>query len=78
MALGFVQELLTPTTAGGSADMELSSAELDAMAEALPHLSAMVAAEMHDAGDDILSWCDSQAEFEFTLDLILDGLDRAR
>jgi len=23
-----------------------------------------------------LGWCDSQAEFEFTLDLILDGLAR--
>lgn len=78
MALGFVQELFTPAVAGGSTDVELSSAELDAMAETLPHLTAMVAAEMHDAGDDILGWCDSQAEFEFTLDLILDGLDRAR
>lgn len=38
------------------------------LAEALPHLAAMVAAELHDHDDDPLGWCDSQAEFEFTLD----------
>jgi hypothetical protein len=36
---------------------------------------AMVASEAHEAD---LGWCDSQVEFEFTLDLLLDGLDRAR
>ena len=36
----------------------------------------MVAAEMHDAADPTLGWCDGQAEFEFTLDLLLDGLER--
>jgi hypothetical protein len=46
------------------------------MAEALPHLMAMVAAEFHAAEEQTLSWCDSQAEFEFTLDLLLDGLAR--
>ena len=32
----------------------------------------------HTAASSLLIWCDSQAEFEFTLDLLLDGLDRAR
>jgi len=49
-----------------------------AMAEAFPHLTAMVASELHDNAEDPLGWCDSQAEFEFTLDLLLDGLERAR
>jgi hypothetical protein len=44
------------------------------MAEAFPHLTAMVASELHDNAEDPLGWCDSQAEFEFTLGLILDGL----
>ena len=48
------------------------------MAEIMPHLTAMVAAELHDNQEDPLGWCDSRAEFEFTLDLLLDGLDRAR
>ena len=72
MTLGFVQEIFTP----GDADAE--KADLAAMAEALPHLTAMVASEVHDAGDPTLGWCDSQAEFEFTLDLLLDGLSRMR
>jgi hypothetical protein len=33
---------------------------------------------MHAATDPKVGWCDNQAEFEFTLDLLLDGLDRAR
>jgi hypothetical protein len=36
----------------------------------------MVASELHDNAEDPLGWCDSQAEFEFTLGLILDGLAR--
>ena len=38
----------------------------------------MVASELHDNAEDPLGWCDSQAEFEFSLDLILDGLARQR
>lgn len=30
----------------------------------------------HDHDDPELGWCDSQTEFEFTLDLLLDGLAR--
>jgi len=32
----------------------------------------------HDDPDSTLGWCDDQAEFEFGLDLILDGLDTMR
>jgi AcrR family transcriptional regulator len=78
MMLGFVQELFTPASAGGSTDVDDAEADLAAMAATVPHLTAMVAAEMHDATDPTLGWCDSQTEFEFTLDLLLDGLDRAR
>jgi AcrR family transcriptional regulator len=77
MVLGFTQELFTPATDGGTMDEEAAEAELVAMAAALPHLTAMVAAEVHDHEEDPLGWCDSQDEFEFTLDLLLDGLQRA-
>jgi AcrR family transcriptional regulator len=77
MALGFAQELFSPASAGGSLDEEAAEAELAEFAEALPHLAAMVAAELHDNAEDPLGWCDSRAEFEFTLDLLLDGLARA-
>ncbi|RIV38858.1 TetR/AcrR family transcriptional regulator C-terminal domain-containing protein [Micromonospora radicis] len=78
LALGFAQEVFRPASAGGQADVEAAEAELAAMAEQLPHLTAMVAAEAHDAADPTLGWCDSQVEFEFTLDLLFDGLERAR
>ncbi len=78
MALGFAQELFSPAPAGGALDEDAAAAELAQMAEAMPHLTAMVAAELHDHDEDPLGWCDSRAEFEFTLDLLLDGLARAR
>ncbi|HYI58337.1 MAG TPA: TetR/AcrR family transcriptional regulator C-terminal domain-containing protein [Microlunatus sp.] len=74
MVLGFVQELFVPT-AGGE---DLSEQELLRLAEQLPYTIAMVSAEMHDHDGDVLGWCDSQAEFEFTLDLLLDGLEARR
>jgi AcrR family transcriptional regulator len=78
LPLGFTQEIFSPASAGGSLEVEATEADLAAMAEAMPHLAAMVAAEVHDATDPTLGWCDSQTEFEFTLDLILNGLDRLR
>jgi AcrR family transcriptional regulator len=78
LPLGFAQELFSPTSAGGSLEAETAEAEVAAIAEALPHLTAMMAAEAHDVADPTLGWCDSQIEFEFTLDLLLDGLERLR
>lgn len=72
MTLGFVPELFG-VSAGDTAEEELSE-----LATTLPNLTAMVAAELHAVGDPTLGWCDSQGEFEFTLDLLLDGLERAR
>lgn len=77
MVLGFTQELFSPDSAGGALDEEAAEAEFAAMAAVLPHLTAMVASEVHDNDEDPLGWCDSQQEFEFTLDLLLDGLARA-
>ena len=74
MPLGFAQELFNPAT--GDVDDEQAEAELAAMAEVLPHLTAMVASEIHASDGDTLGWCDSQDEFEFTLDLLLDGFAR--
>ena len=76
MVLGFAQEVFSPASAGGSVDVETAEADLAQLAQMLPYLTAMVASELHDHDDDPLGWCDSQTEFEFTLDLLLDGLDR--
>jgi AcrR family transcriptional regulator len=75
-ALGFTQELFE----AGDADEadEAASAAFEEMADQLPHLVEMMTQISHDDPDSTLGWCDDQAEFEFALDLILDGLDRLR
>lgn len=78
MVLGFAQEVFSPASGGGATDTDAVEADLARMAEVLPHLTAMAEAEMHAADDPVLGWCDSQTEFEFTLDLLLDGLERLR
>lgn len=78
MVLGFVQEVFSPTAAGGSADAAAAEQDFETLAATVPHLAAMVASEVHAAGDDALGWCDTDSEFAFTLDLLLDGLERAR
>jgi hypothetical protein len=77
LVLGFTQELFSPDAEGGTMDEEAAEAEFAAMAAVLPHLTTMVASEVHDNNEDPLGWCDSQNEFEFTLDLLLEGLARA-
>lgn len=74
-ALGFTQELLDPSA--GASDEETTVA-LEGMAGQIPHLVAMLTEVAHDDQDSTLGWCDDQAEFEFGLDLILDGLDTMR
>lgn len=78
MSLGFVQELFSPAATGGSLDVDAAEAAFEELATALPHMMAMVAAEIHANDGDVLGWCDSRAEFEFTLDLLLEGLERQR
>jgi AcrR family transcriptional regulator len=67
---GFSQEL----------DMDSGEPAGDASLEQLlmlaPHLAAMLADVMHDDPDTTLGWCDDQTEFEFGLDLLLDGIAR--
>jgi AcrR family transcriptional regulator len=76
MMFGFVQELFSPPASGGKLDAARNAAEFSVLAPKLPHLGAMIAAEIHAADDPSVGWCDSQTEFEFSLDLLLDGLER--
>jgi hypothetical protein len=50
----------------------------DSMTAQIPHLAAMFTEVAHDDPETTLGWCDDQTEFEFGLDLILDGLDQLR
>jgi AcrR family transcriptional regulator len=73
MIMGFTQEIFEP----GSPDEGTSADEMAEMASALPYLSAMAMSQPHDQTDS-LSLCDTKAEFEFTLNLILNGLEGFR
>jgi len=76
-ALGFSQELFDP--APGTDDEEVSEEVFSEMAGELPLFVEFMQAIAHeDPVDETLGWCDDQTEFEFSLDLILDGLERIR
>ena len=73
-ALGFTQELFEEDD---DAPAETVAAMAAQMAPVYPNLGEMLRVVTHDA-DTTLGWCDDQFEFEFALDLILDGLERRR
>jgi AcrR family transcriptional regulator len=71
-ALGFSQELFDPGAGAASADIP------EQVAAFVPNLAGMLAEVAHDDPDSTIGWCDDQTEFEFGLDIVLDGLDRLR
>ncbi len=77
---GFTQELFDETTSSGSAPEaetapEVRSAQTLAMAERYPNISQISGAAAHD--DTVVAHgCDDRFEFEFALDLLLDGFER--
>jgi AcrR family transcriptional regulator len=73
-ALGFNQEMFVPDN---EQKAEVDTDEmLELMASELPYMTGMLAEIAHDDPDSGLGWCDDQKEFEFSLDLMLDGLER--
>jgi AcrR family transcriptional regulator len=74
-ALGFTQELWDDKQVPSSP--EEMAVLIQQTAAEYPNSSAMLKEITHDA-DTTLGWCDDQVEFEFALDLILDGLERLR
>jgi AcrR family transcriptional regulator len=78
--LGFSQELFDDTA---SMPEEEAIAMWTEMADAYPNIAALVGeisggAISHDEGSTVGGGCDDQFEFEFALDLMLDGLERLR
>ncbi|MDJ0923984.1 MAG: TetR/AcrR family transcriptional regulator C-terminal domain-containing protein [Acidimicrobiia bacterium] len=71
--LGFNQELFAPDsdTQEDQADEMLAQ-----MAERVPYIVGMMQEIVHDGPEETLGWCDDQTEFEFSLDLLLDGLEQ--
>ena len=75
-ALGFTQELFQPD--GARTADEAAAAMMEQMAGRYPNIVGMLADAVHDDPGGTLGFCDDQFEFEFALDLILDGLERRR
>ena len=73
--LGFNQELFTPPD---DVDPQVAAAGIGAMAGVYPHLVRVAARADHDGRSAVGSRCDDQFEFEFTLDLLLDGIEALR
>ena len=74
-ALGFTQELFEPAT---DEEEDASDEMLAQMAEDLPLMVEMLSEIVHDDPDTTIGWCDDQTEFEFGLDLLLDGIESQR
>lgn len=71
--MGFTQEMFESDNPGPEAAAVMSQR---VAAGTYPHLLAMMSAVDGDGESITGGGCDSQAEFEFGLDLLLDGLDR--
>jgi AcrR family transcriptional regulator len=73
-AIGFSQELWQEDD---NASPEVVAVMVQQLGAQYPNLAEMLKVVAHDA-DSTLGWCDDQFEFEFGLDLLLDGLERLR
>ncbi|HCT75882.1 MAG TPA: TetR family transcriptional regulator [Micromonosporaceae bacterium] len=73
--LGFTQELFDDSP---SVDPEAQAAGLREMAGKYPYVTELAMAVAHDEKSVVGSGCDDQFEFEFALDLLLDGFERLR
>jgi AcrR family transcriptional regulator len=73
-AIGFSQELWQEDD---DASPEVVAVMVQQLGAQYPNLAEMLKVVAHDA-DSTLGWCDDQFEFEFGLDLLLDGLERLR
>lgn len=79
--LGFSQELFDPARRAGRsgpASPEPPTALPPEAAARFPHLAEIATAASHDHASVVGSGCDDQFEFEFALDLLLDGIERLR
>ena len=72
--LGFTQELFDDSR---SVD-EIPASVLQEMVNRYPYVAAIAGAASHDGVSVVGPGCDDQFEFEFSLDLLLDGFEKLR
>lgn len=75
--LGFSQELYDDSEALDESP-EVQAIMMQQMVEEFPNISAIVAEIQHQEETIVGSGCDDDVEFRFALDILLDGLERAR
>ena len=78
---GFTQELFDDSAGGSPAPQpvlppEAQAAMFKEMAERYPNILQVAMASAHDDDSVVGQGCDDQFEFEFALDLLLDGFER--
>ncbi len=73
LPLGFSRELFAPADPD---DSEQGTAMLADVAPQIPYIIHMLSEVAHNDADSTLGWCDDQTEYEFGLDLFLDGLEK--
>ncbi|WP_328341998.1 TetR/AcrR family transcriptional regulator [Micromonospora sp. NBC_00421] len=79
--LGFSQELFDASRQAGRSgptDPEPPAPLPPEVAARFPHVAEIALAASHDDGSVVGQGCDDQFEFEFALDLLLDGIERLR
>ena len=72
---GFTQELFDDTP---DVDPAAEAEMWASMAERYPYIAEIFAIVSHDDASVVGAGCDDQFEFEFALDLMLDGLERLK
>jgi hypothetical protein len=72
---GFTQEVFDDSPSLDAATTAMLVREMEGR---YPHIAEMVGIVYHDQASVLGGGCDDQFEFEFALDLLLDGLERLR
>jgi hypothetical protein len=76
---GFTQELFddpAANTGPTAVSPAAQAAMLQQMAELYPNIAVIAESSAHDNASVVGQGCDDQFEFEFALDLLLDGFER--
>ena len=73
--MGFSQELFNDQS---DADAPMQPEMIEAMAATFPSIYELYMAVSHDDASTVGPGCDDQFEFEFSLDLMLDGIERLK
>jgi hypothetical protein len=72
---GFTQEVFNDTS---EADPAMEAEMFGAMADTYPYIFEIFTSISHDNASTVGPGCDDQFEFEFALDLMLDGLEKLK